>query len=92
MISRAVYSVPIFFVPAFWNLAFRKSRINPKPGTLFGNFVEILGITLGLAIAMPINCALYPQMSQIDINKLEPHIQLAAAEKGITILQYNKGL
>ena len=74
MLSRTLYTVPIFFVPALWNFAIRRSRLNPKPGTISGRSIEFIGIVLGLAMAMPLNCALYPQTSQIDVEKLEPQI------------------
>ena len=60
MLSRASYCVPIFFFPAVWNLAIQKLGKAPKPRTLMGNCVEVIGVALGLAIAMPVNCALYP--------------------------------
>jgi hypothetical protein len=46
----------------------------PKPKTPLGNFVEVFGVALGLAIAMPVNCALYPQLGEISVDKLEPEI------------------
>ena len=60
MISRATYCVPIFFMPAIWNLGLKKLKMMPKPKTPFGNIVELCGVAIGLTIAMPINCALYP--------------------------------
>ena len=64
----------------------------PKPKTPLGNFVEVFGVALGLGIAMPVNCALYPQVGEISVDKLEPEIQKAAKEKGFKVLQFNKGL
>ena len=64
----------------------------PKPRSPLGNFVEVCGVALGLAIAMPVNCALYPQQGEISVDALEPEIQKAAKEKGFSVLQYNKGL
>ena len=92
MFSRLVYCIPIFFVPAIWNLGLKSLKLMPKPKTPLGTFVEVLGVALGLGIAMPVNCALYPQTSEIEVSKLEPEIQEAAKAKGLSVLQYNKGL
>ena len=67
-------------------------RMMPKPRSPLGNFVEVCGVALGLGIAMPVNCALYPQVGEISVDSLEPEIQKAAKEKGFSVLQYNKGL
>ena len=92
MFSRLVYCIPIFFVPAIWNLGLKSLKLMPKPKTPLGTFVEVLGVALGLGIAMPVNCALYPQTSEIEVSKLEPEIQEAAKAKGLSVLHYNKGL
>ena len=60
MISRLIYLIPVFFVPALWNMGLKRLKLMPKPKTPLGNLVEIAGVALGLSIAMPINCALYP--------------------------------
>ena len=74
MFSRLVYCLPIFFTPAVWNLALNKLKLMPKSKTPLRIMVEVCGVALGLGIAMPINCALYPQKSEISISKLEPEI------------------
>ena len=74
MLSRASYCVPIFFFPAVWNYTIQRLGRGPKPRTPLGNCVEVIGVALGLAIAMPVNCALYPQISDIEVSKLETDI------------------
>ena len=90
--SRAAFNIPIFFAPFFWNQAFRSLNLMPKSKTPAGLLVEFGGVAFGLYLAMPINCALYPQTMKIDVNRLEPAIRDKAKADGLTHLQYNKGL
>ena len=90
--SRTAYLAVIFFTPALWNLSLKAMSVMPKPRTPLGNAVEVCGVALGLWIAMPLNCAFYPQFRDIDVSSLEPEIQEACKAKGFTTLQYNKGL
>ena len=72
--SRMSFIVPIFFVPFFYNMALKSVRLLPKAHTPLAVAVEAGGIALGLYLAMPLNCALYPQNSTIDISRLEPEL------------------
>ncbi len=72
--SRIIYVIPMFFVPAICNLILTKAKVMPKQLGLTKVVLESMGVALGLYIAMPVNCALYPQMSKIDVNLLEPEI------------------
>ena len=60
MISRATYCVPMFVVPAIWNMLVSSSKMY-KSGRLGRVALEGFGVALGLYIAMPVNCALFPQ-------------------------------
>ena len=60
VISRIVYVLPMFFVPALCNLALTKARLMPKQLGVTKVILESLGVALGLYIAMPVNCALFP--------------------------------
>ena len=60
IISRSAYLIPVFFVPALWNMALKKMSLMPKARTPLGNVVEATGVAIGLWLAMPLNCALYP--------------------------------
>ena len=64
----------------------------PKPATPLRVVAEFVGVFIGLWLAMPLNCAFYPQFRNIEVSKLEPEIQEAAKAKGILSLSYNKGL
>ena len=66
--SRTAYLVPIFFTPALWNLALKKMNLMPKPKTPLGIGVEACGVALGLWLAMPLNCAFYPQFRDIEVS------------------------
>ncbi len=82
----------MFFVPALFNFALTKARLMPKNVGVTRILLESLGVALGLYIAMPINCALFPQMSRIAVSDLEPEIQEKAKARKLTYLTYNKGL
>lgn len=71
MLSRAAYCVPMFVVPALWNMAVSGSRLY-RSSRAARVVLEATGVALGLYIAMPINCALYPQQSRIKVSDLEP--------------------
>ena len=92
MYSRAVGCCPMFFVAPAYNFLLKSMNLMPKPKTPLGNIVELFGIAIGLWITQPANCGWYPQMMNIDVDKLEPEIQKAAKAKGFQVLQYNKGL
>lgn len=92
MICRCTYTIPIFFLPAAWNLMLTKAKLLPKKMGPARIAIETFGITCGLYIAMPINCALFPQMSKIAVSELEPEIQERAKARQLTHLIYNKGL
>ena len=47
-------------------------RMLPKKGSPLGNFVEVCGVALGLTFVMPLNCGLFPQMGEINVDSLEP--------------------
>lgn len=63
MICRCTYTIPIFFLPAAWNLLLSSAKLIPARMGPARIAIDCLGITIGLYIAMPINCALFPQMS-----------------------------
>ena len=91
IISRAFGCLPLFFISPAYNHAVAAAGLMPKakvPRTM----VELIGIGFGLFATMPANAGFYPQISDIDVSRLEPEIQEAAKARGITSLQYNKGL
>ena len=90
--SRVIYCVPMFFLPAIWNFALTKAKLMPARMGFTRVMLESLGVALGLYIAMPVNCALFPQFSKIAVNQLEPEIQEKARANNLTHLIYNKGL
>lgn len=91
MICRCTYTLPIFFIPPVFNMLMSKVRLMPKAG-LAKVLVETIGITIGLTIAMPLNCALFAQQSRIMVKDLEPEIQERIKDKNLTYLTFNKGL
>jgi len=66
--------MPIFATTLVLNSLLSKMRLLPKQGSLLGNVTEVLCISTGLWIAMPFNCAIYPQYCEVNIDKLEPEI------------------
>ena len=73
--SRTAYLVPVFFVPVIWNTMLQSVRMMPKPATPLRVVAESVGVGIGLWLAMPLNCAFYPQFRNIEVSKLEPEIQ-----------------
>ena len=59
MLSRATYCIPMFMVPAIWNILVSKSRLY-RSNRVTRVALEATGVALGLYIAMPVNCALFP--------------------------------
>ena len=51
----------MFFIPAAWTLLITKARMMPKNMGVARVILETMGVTLGLYVAMPLNCALFPQ-------------------------------
>ena len=74
IISRTIYNSPVFIAPALWNMALKKMNLMPKPKTPLGMLVEGTGVAIGLWLAMPTNCAFYPQFRDIEVSTLEPEI------------------
>ena len=60
IMSRFTYCLPIFFTPALWNMALSKAKVMPKQLGVGRVVLESLGVAIGLYIAMPVNCALFP--------------------------------
>ena len=92
LISRTIYAMFIFGTPLFWNTALTSMKLMPKAKNPLRVPVEVAGVAFGLWLAMPVNCALYPQFRSIEVSTLEPEIQEACKAKGFSTLQYNKGL
>ena len=61
VLSRIVYVVPMFFIPALGNIALSKAGLMPKTMGMTRLLLESFSVGLGLYIAMPVNCALFPQ-------------------------------
>ena len=61
MLGRVTYCIPIFFVPAGLNTLLTMAKLMPKTMGVSRVLVECSCVALGLYIAMPVNCALYPQ-------------------------------
>lgn len=74
MMSRVTYVLPIFFVPAGINTLLSKANLMPKNMGLMRVLMECTSVAIGLYIAMPLNCALFPQTSRIKVADCEPEI------------------
>ena len=61
MASRVAYCLPIFFGPPLAMAAYRYIGIlKPNSSVLYTNALDIFNITIGLLVAMPLNCAVFP--------------------------------
>ena len=92
MLSRVTYCLPIFFIPAGINTLLTMAKLMPKTMGLSRVIVESACVGIGLYIAMPVNCALFPQTSRIKVSECEAEIQERAKALQLTELVYNKGL
>ena len=92
MISRVVYGLPIFIFPGIWNACFNKVGLLPATMGPQRVIIELLGVAAGLYIAMPLNCALFPQITSLSVDKLEPELQTKAKQMKINQVIFNKGL
>ena len=69
-----VYVAPIYFIPMFFNILLTKARLMPKTMGIPRILIECCFLTISMGIAMPVNCALYPQQSMIAVADVEPEI------------------
>ena len=92
MLSRVTYCLPIFFIPAGINTLLTMAKLMPKNMGVSRVLVESACVAVGLYIAMPVNCALFPQTSRIKVSACEAEIQERAKALQLTELVYNKGL
>jgi len=60
IIARVIHNIPAFLVPAIWNLFLQRNGLMPKRMGPTRLTLELMGMAMGLYIAMPLNCALYP--------------------------------
>ena len=60
MLSRFIYCLPTFFIPAAINTLLSKAKLMPKTMGLSRVILESASVGVGLYIAMPVNCALFP--------------------------------
>ena len=73
IIARAFGCLPLFFISPAYNAAVAAAGLMPAarvPKTM----VELIGIGFGLLATMPANAGFYPQMSDIDVSRLEPEV------------------
>ena len=68
------YCLPIFFIPAGLNMLLTKAKLMPKNMGVTRILLECTCVAVGLSIAMPVNCALFAQMSKIKVVDCEPEI------------------
>lgn len=86
--TRVVLPMPIFVLPPIIMSYLERLRFlqsNRKLLLPIHSFVCL--VTFGLSL--PVAISLFPQMSQIDVSRLEPEIAMATDCKAVT---YNKGL
>ena len=71
--TRWSYLVPIFFTQPILLKLFQTLHVYPRVGKL-RSVADLMMVTTGLTLAIPTCCALYPQMSSISLEELEPEI------------------
>jgi hypothetical protein len=88
---RFAYLVPIFFTQPILEAMLRKVGMFPKKAGAFKMIVDLTLISIGLWIAIPVCCSIYPQYSKISIKDLEEDVRTKVNPKHDHLL-YNKGL
>uniref|UniRef100_A0AAQ4R721 Sideroflexin 5a n=1 Tax=Gasterosteus aculeatus aculeatus TaxID=481459 RepID=A0AAQ4R721_GASAC len=87
-LTRAVLPVPILILPPIiMSVLERLPLLQRRPRLVLP--VHSLVCLAAFALALPLAISLFPQMSQIGVNRLEPEIAAATDCKVVT---YNKGL
>ncbi|XP_077992484.1 sideroflexin-1-like [Glandiceps talaboti] len=93
VLSRVSMAAPGMMIPPLvMNVLEKKAFLKKFP---FMNAPVQVGLVgLCLVFATPMCCALFPQKSSIDVNKLEPELQehIHGINPGITKVYFNKGL
>ena len=90
--TRWIYLVPIFFTAPILQALFTKMKMMPKGPGAIRTVMDLAFVTTGLMLAIPTCCAIFPQMSNINVASLEEDLQVEAKKRGLDYLQYNKGI
>jgi hypothetical protein len=89
--TRWLYLIPIFFTSPVLEGLLRSMKLMPKRNPM-KTLVDISMVTIGLTLAMPVCCGIYPQISSVQVCDLEEEIQASIKSRNLTYLHYNKGL
>ena len=89
--TRWIYLCPIFFTSPIMESLLQSLKLMPTRNPL-KMLVDLSIVGLGLAIAIPVCCSVYPQMSSIEVCNVEEELQMSIKERNLTFLHYNKGL
>ncbi|XP_041371144.1 sideroflexin-5-like isoform X1 [Gigantopelta aegis] len=87
-VTRAFLPAPILIIPSVVMTLLEKTRFL-KTYPKMHLPCNALACTAAFGLALPVAIALFPQISEIETEKLEEEIQAATSEK---VLFYNKGL
>ncbi|KAM3594120.1 uncharacterized protein V6R79_002622 [Siganus canaliculatus] len=87
-VTRVVLPMPILVLPPIlMSLLEKLPLLQRRPGLVLP--VHSLVVLAAFGLALPLAISVFPQMSQIDVNQLEPEIAMATH---CETLSYNKGL
>uniref|UniRef100_A0A3B3C1D7 Sideroflexin 5b n=1 Tax=Oryzias melastigma TaxID=30732 RepID=A0A3B3C1D7_ORYME len=86
--TRVVLPMPIFVLPPIIMSYFERLRFLQSNRRLLLPIHSAVCL-LTFAVSLPVAISLFPQMSQIEVSRLEPEIAMATECKVVT---YNKGL
>lgn len=86
--TRAVLPAPILIIPPIIMSMLERTKWFPRYPRLYLP-MQVLVCTLSFGLALPVAIAMFPQMSQINVNDLEKEIQDNTKHSS---LYYNKGL
>ncbi|XP_076778596.1 sideroflexin-3 isoform X2 [Arvicanthis niloticus] len=93
VISRIGMAIPAMAIPpVIMNTLEKKDFLKRRPW--LGAPLQVGLVGFCLVFATPLCCALFPQRSSIQVNRLEPELraQIQAQNPSIDVVYYNKGL
>ena len=88
-VQRIACAIPAMVFPLYGMMYMEKKIPRLARGRVGGPLLQVFLVGLSLLVANPLTCALFPQMSSINANELEPEISNKYPNK---LVYYNRGL
>lgn len=90
--SRILMAMPAMFVPPIIMDRLDKTKFMRRNPWMAAPITVLLTGAM-LSVSTPLCCAIFPQVSELPLSRMEPHIQAAAKTRGLaSSVFFNKGL